>query len=92
MTRITAAILFFCLPAQAGCSGAVGEKEGCPIWSCVSFAQRAASVSEHVDQKHDDQERDMAGQPDGRGGSLLSDVMIVLLVATLVMAVASMVI
>jgi hypothetical protein len=34
----------------------------------------------------------MAGQPDGRGGSLLSVVMIVLLIATLVMAVAAMVI
>jgi quinol monooxygenase YgiN len=33
----------------------------------------------------------MAGQPDGRG-SLLSVVMIVLLIATLVMAVAAMVI
>ena len=34
----------------------------------------------------------MAGQTDGRGGSLLTVVMIVLLIATLVMAVAAMVI
>jgi hypothetical protein len=83
---------FFAYLVQAGCCGAVGEGEGCRIWSCVSFAQRTASFCEHADQKHDDQEHEMAAQPDGRGGSLLSDVMIVLLIATLVMAVAAMVI